>query len=76
MLIWNLEGPGGDQLLVSFGTGTPELQLDGVLTIVNNATEFLDVGTNLIFLRGDDGAGAAASTSFQISVSVVMGLQA
>lgn len=74
--LWNLEGPGGDQLLVSFGSGSQELQLDGVNTIVNNATDFLDVGTNLLYLRGDDGAGASASVVFQLSASVVLGLQA
>ena len=60
MSLWNTEGPGGDQLVVSFGTGTGEIALDGVATIVNNATEFLDVGTNLIYLRGDNGAGLQA----------------
>lgn len=74
--LWNLDGPGANKLLVSFGTGTQELQLEGVASIMNNGTQFLDVGTNLIYLRGDSGIGASATVEFQLSASIVMGLQA
>ena len=78
MLIWSTNvASGSDELCVSFGPGTQEQVLPnaGVATPANMWT-FPDLGTNLIYLRGDDGAGTAAVCAFKLQVSVVMGLQA